>query len=70
MNLGATRTRLEMLTQALRRDWENTRVFWRDAKSEDFDRTYIQELLAAVEKTSGVIEKLDKLLTKVRHDCE
>jgi hypothetical protein len=70
MNLHASRTRLELLTKALLLEWSRTQTYWRDAKSAEFDRKYMQELSAHVDKAATVIEKLDGLLTRVRHDCE
>lgn len=70
MNLSATRTRLEMLTQELMRNWEDTKNSWRDEKGREFEAQYLQELIARVNKASTAIEKLDQLLTKVRNDCE
>jgi DNA repair exonuclease SbcCD ATPase subunit len=70
MNLGATRIRLDTLTKELRRAWDETKTDWRDQKAEEFERAYLEELARQVEKTTGVIEKLDHLLAKVKDDCE
>jgi hypothetical protein len=50
--------------------WEETKNHWRDEKSRDFERKYLQELFAGMDKTITVIEKLDELLKRVRSDCE
>jgi hypothetical protein len=70
MSLSASRTRLEMLTKDILLKWEETRNSWRDSKSLEFEHQYIQELSARVDKSATMIDKLDELLTKVRHDCE
>jgi hypothetical protein len=57
-------------TKELANQWQHTREYWRDAKSQEFDRQYMQELLAGVDRALTVIEQLDKLFTKIRHDCE
>ncbi len=70
MNLNATRTRVESLTRELCRSWDETRNVWRDAKAQEFDAEYMQELVARCSQASAAIEKLDQLLTRVRNDCE
>ena len=50
--------------------WRETKAYWRDAKGEEFERRYMEELLIRVDKTVTMIEKLDELLAKVRKDCE
>ena len=70
MCLAGNRSRLAALTKELVLQWEDTGNYWRDAKYVEFDRRFIQELRAEVDRTVTVIEKLDELLRKVRHDCE
>lgn len=50
--------------------WQQTREYWRDAKAEEFQHKYLDELMSSVDKTVGVIEQLDKLMTRIRNDCE
>ncbi len=61
---------LVALTKELTLRWEDTKASWSDAKSEEFERKYIAELLSGVEKSADVFEQLDKLVAKVRNDCE
>jgi hypothetical protein len=70
VNLGATRSRLAAVTKELSLQWGETKNYWRDAKSLEFENRYISELLARVDKAVTVIEKLDALLDKVKKDCE
>ena len=70
MSVSASKARLTGLTKDLLARWEHTKDFWRDAKSQEFEHRYIEELLASVDRTVTVIEQLDKLVTKIRKDCE
>jgi len=70
MNLSGNKSRLVGTTKELSLRWTETRNYWRDAKSQEFDQKYIQELLARVDKAVTVIEKLDEVLRKVKSDCE
>jgi hypothetical protein len=63
-------SRLAGLTKELRNQWQDTKVYWKDAKSEEFENRFMEELLASVDRTVTVIEQLDKLVTKIRKDCE
>ena len=62
--------KLMALTRVLVQEWNQTKECWRDAKCEEFERKYIQELTTGVDRAVSVIEQLDKLITKIRKDCE
>ena len=68
--MSATSTRLAMITKELLVEWRETREYWKDAKSVEFERKYIDELITSVDSTVTVIEKLDNLMLKIRKDCE
>ena len=50
--------------------WQQTRNFWTDSKALTFQENYIAPLPDAVNSASSIIEDLDKILTKIHHDCE
>ena len=56
--------------QDLMVSWGNTRSAWRDAKSQEFERTYLEKLPDNISKANAVIEELDLVLRKVKSDCE
>lgn len=70
MSMAANKARLDGLTRELSSKWAQTKYSWRDAKSQEFEQRFIDELLASVNRTVACIEDLDKIVTKVRHDCE
>ena len=70
MNLAGNKSRLAGLTKELALQWEQTKNYWRDAKSAEFEHKYIEELLVGVDKAAMVIDKLDELVRKVIKDCE
>jgi hypothetical protein len=41
-----------------------------DAKSHEFEHQYLEELFASVDRAVLVIEQLDKLILKIKKDCE
>jgi hypothetical protein len=68
--MKASSNRLSGITKELRAHWQDTKAYWKDAKSQEFEHRYMEELLASVDRTVTVIEQLDKLITKIRKDCE
>jgi hypothetical protein len=68
--MSGNSAKLSALSKALAVKWGETKNHWRDEKSQEFERQYIEELLNSVDKAVTVMEQLDKLLAKVRHDCE
>ena len=70
MSLNAKRTRLAAITKALAVDWGQTKETWKDAKSRQFEEKYLQELFTSADSAMAVIDQLDKVLTKIKSDCE
>ncbi len=70
MSTGDDGARLEALTRQLMARWEQTKKVWRDEKSQEFERHYMEELHAGVESAVTVIRQIDKLITTTRNDCE
>jgi hypothetical protein len=70
MSVSANGKRLSMLTLQLWNQWEQTKEHWKDARSQEFEQKYLEELRAGVDRAAAVIEQLDKLVMKVKRDCE
>jgi thymidylate synthase len=70
MSLAANKTRLTSVTQELFNRWRETQQHWRDSKAQEFDRLYMEELNSSVNAASGVIDQLDKIIAKIKKDCE
>ena len=70
MSLSGPKSRLVSLSRDLAVEWEETKNYWRDNKALEFERQYLDELFAGMDRVDTVIEKLDMLLTKVRDECE
>ena len=70
MNLSGSKARLVGLTREISIQWEDTRNHWRDAKSEEFDKRFMNELSYQAGRAVTIVDQLDELLKKVRSDCE
>ena len=70
MSLSGNKGRLVGLTRDIALEWAETRNYWRDAKSEEFERRFVSELSVQVNRAVIVLEQMDELLKKVRSDCE
>ncbi|MES2568726.1 MAG: hypothetical protein V4710_01575 [Verrucomicrobiota bacterium] len=69
----STRVSSSSLAQAAKElsiEWQQTRASWRDIKSQEFEQKYLDALPPHLARTMAVIEEIDALLRKVRHDCE
>jgi hypothetical protein len=69
----STRVSASNLAQALQNlmaDWNQTRSHWRDAKSQEFEKQYLEDLPGQIMQAKTIMEEIDVLLRKVRSDCE
>ena len=70
MSMVANRAVLTTATRELSAQWGQTKNYWQDAKCAEFEKKYITELLATVDTSAEVIDRLDKLVNKIKRDCE
>ena len=70
MSITTSKARLDTLTRELASNWAQTKYSWRDAKSQEFEQRFMDELLASVNRTTTSIQELEKIVAKVRNDCE
>jgi hypothetical protein len=47
-----------------------TKEHWSDAKSLEFEKRFLDELNSNVNQAIGSIDALERVLNKVRDDCE
>ncbi|MEY4386554.1 MAG: hypothetical protein RLY20_1837 [Verrucomicrobiota bacterium] len=64
------KNRLLGLTKELAADWAATKDHWNDAKSQEFEKRFIEELMTGVNAALTNIDTLERALNKVREDCE
>lgn len=70
MSLSDDRNRLAALTRELWSHWEQTRAVWHDTKQLEFEKRYMEELRASVDRALAHVERLDQILNQVKHDCD
>ena len=70
MTISPNGRALAVATKELLLRWEETKQFWQDAKAADFEQEYLTQLQTAVDRATPVFEELDKLVTRVRSECE
>jgi len=70
MSLSSARGRLAGVTRDLSLKWDDTKNYWRDGKSQEFEQRFMRELFAEVNQSQLAMEKLDELLCKIRNHCE
>jgi hypothetical protein len=70
MSIRASAANLGQAAKNLMIEWGHTRAYWRDAKSIEFEKEFLEDLPHHVARAAAVIEELDGILRKVRSDCE
>ncbi len=70
MSMSGNKGRIVGLTRDISLQWAETKNYWRDAKSEEFERRFMNELSEHVSRAVVVLEQLEELLKKARSDCE
>ena len=68
--MNASQNRLNGLTKELRVEWEQTKQYWNDAKSLEFEKRFLDELNVSVNQAIASIDALERVLNKARSDCE
>jgi len=68
--MSASQNRLAALTNELRASWDETKTSWNDAKSREFEERFFEPLIPAVNQAISNIESLERILGKIKTDCE
>lgn len=50
--------------------WHATTASWRDAKAQEFEKRYLDQIPPLVTRTGAAMNELEVLLKKIRKDCE
>jgi hypothetical protein len=70
MSLNASKSRLAALTKDLAAKWRETREYWRDDRAREFEQRYMDDLLSGVTNALNNIETLERILNRIRDDCQ
>lgn len=70
MSINASASRIASLTRDLEARWNQTREYWSDHRSREFEQKYIRELLSSVNILTAAAQELDKVMTRIKKDCE
>lgn len=62
--------KLTRLTKELSAKWGETKYYWNDSRSAAFEKEFLEELPSEVNTAVKIMEELNKVLTKIRRDCE
>jgi hypothetical protein len=70
VSIGPNGKALATATRDLFLKWEATKRAWLDAKAGQFESDYLVELQTAVDRAVPIFDELDKLVDRVRSECE
>jgi len=51
-------------------EWRETKDSWKDIKSQEFERDYLDDIPDHVARAASIMGEIEVLLRKVRSDCE
>jgi len=54
----------------LTNQWNMTKMTWRDANSENFERTYLLPLASDIKQAQSAMDTMSILLHQIHRDCE
>ena len=70
MSSRASATNLIQAMKELSREWEQTKSYWRDVKSQEFEANYLSDLPQDIGGAASAMEEIENVLQKIRKDCE
>ncbi|MFA7233957.1 MAG: hypothetical protein WC076_07585 [Terrimicrobiaceae bacterium] len=70
MSAAASGALLLQAMKELSLEWDQTRSYWRDGKSLEFEEKYLAELPLHIRRAAEAMEEIETVLRKVRADCE
>ena len=70
MSIKSSANNLVQAVKNLNLEWEDTKTYWHDIKSQEFEKKYLDALPSLATRATSVMDELDKLIKKVRTDCE
>lgn len=70
MSTKSSAASLHQASKDLAAEWHLAKAHWHDVKSIEFEQQYFEELPNRIMRALSVMEEIDTLLRKVRHDCE
>lgn len=70
MNVSANGKTAVALTKQLSVAWAETRRHWHDVKSDEFEKRFLADLVANIERAAPVFDDLEKVLSRARSECE
>ncbi len=62
--------KITALTRQLTKCWRDTKERWFDKKTVEFEKRHLDALLPAVGRTVLKMGKLEKMIERIKKDCE
>jgi hypothetical protein len=70
VSAASSKARLGGLLRQLLIAWEQTQTTWTDQQAREFHQRYLVELIAEVEKSIAALDQLEKVVHRMKDDCE
>ena len=69
MNFQTSKQQLLDSSRKMSQNWKKTKEIWQDQKSEQFYKTYIENLERQLQASLQSIDEIDELFKEVEKDC-
>lgn len=70
MSSQGSESNLVQAAKVLSSEWQQTKSYWRDAKSLEFEKRFLEDLPGHVGRAAMAMEEINTMLKKIRRDCE
>lgn len=70
MNVSSNGKVISAATHELSTRWTELENAWRDVKAREFEERFLTNLVSSVERATPVFDQLQRLLNKIREECE
>ncbi len=70
MSLRVGSANLSAAGKDLAVEWSRAENHWRDIKAAEFEAKYLENIPQMIAQAAPIMEELDTIIRKVRHDCE
>jgi hypothetical protein len=70
MSVADGRNTLARASKDLFNRWGELQAVWSDAQSQEFEKTYLQQIEQDVRAALGALDHMNQVLQTLEHDCE
>ena len=70
MSAETSAQQLDLITRRMLDNWQQTKNYWKDSKSLEFEHVYLEELSTRVTAALRPMAEISAIMAKIRSECE